>query len=354
MINPKVLEGNEECLKCGGKFNKHFKLCVDCKSKDNSGEINLKQLKYKAVEYREGDMNNHHIVVVTVKNSAIGTIKLIVPYSSQIANRVKYYVDNGITDYLEDGLTQEYLINIADFTKNVIDGEIYLIKNGLVITNGELENHTEEKNKEESIPVNSVENNSEKHESKLTINEERIEKWQQEVLNVMNEKKMVDMNIFFLRQYGEDENSRNKKFMEDVVFRNDVFLYLTSKGLVNVGFCPITGENIDQSYNYTIFGRTIFLSEKGMSICKEIKKDDYKKLNISNVPYEKMIQKEKNRKFITKVLSFIISFYLSYQLINPTGIFSILFFLVLGAVLIPIISLLLIMVYANLKSLFYK
>ena len=61
--------------------------------------IDFKQVKYKAVEYIEGDMNNHHIVIVTVKNYALGTIKFIVPYNSQIANRVKYYVDNGIRDF---------------------------------------------------------------------------------------------------------------------------------------------------------------------------------------------------------------------------------------------------------------
>lgn len=132
MINPKVFEENEECLKCGGKFNTQFNLCVDCKSRDNSVQINLKHLKYKAIEYKEGDMNNQHVVIVTVKNSDLGIIKFIVHYNSQIANRVQYYVDNGITDFLEDGLTQEYLINIADFSKNVINGEIYLVLKGLL------------------------------------------------------------------------------------------------------------------------------------------------------------------------------------------------------------------------------
>ena len=121
--------------------------------------------------------------------------------------------------FLEDGLTQEYLININDFSKNVINGEIYLVLKGLLITNEELGNHTEEKNNTESKSVNSLENNSEKHESKInkSTSEERIEKWQQDVLNVMNEKKMVDMNLFFLRLNEEDKYSRNKKFMEDVV-----------------------------------------------------------------------------------------------------------------------------------------
>lgn len=132
MINQKVFEENEICVKCGGKFNLHFNLCIDCKSNDNSGKIDMKYLKYKAIEYREGDINNQHIVIVTVKNSALGTMKFIVPYNSQIANRVKFYVDNGIRDFLEDGLTQEYLININDFSKNVINGETYLVLKGLI------------------------------------------------------------------------------------------------------------------------------------------------------------------------------------------------------------------------------
>lgn len=354
MINPKILEEKEECLNCGGEFNKHFNLCANCKSQDNSGSINFKKLKYKPIEYREGDINNQHVVIVTVKNSTLGTITLIVPFNSQIANRVKSYVDNGITDYLEDGLTQDYLINITDFTKKLIDGEIYFILNDLLFTKGELENREEEKKMENSIPFNSIENIPEKVEPQSTNNEERIKKWQEDILNAMNEKKMVDMNIFFLKLYGNDENSKNKRFMEDVVFRNDVYQYLNSKGLVNLGFCPITGEDIDESYNYAIFGRKIFLSEKGMSICSEIKKNEYKKSNISNVPYEKMIQKEKNMRLITKILSSIMSFYLSYQFVNPSGIFSILFFLILGAVLIPIISFLLLFFYSSLKGLYSK
>lgn len=352
MINPKILEGKEECLNCGGEFNKHFNLCANCKSQDNSGSINFKKLKYKPIEYREGDMNNQHVVIVTVKNSTLGTIMLIVSFNSQIANRVKYYVDNGITDYLEDGLTQDYLINITDFTKKLIDGEIYFILNDLLFTKGESENMEGEKKIENSIPVNSIENIPEKAEPQSTNNEERIKKWQEDILNAMNEKKMVDMNIFFLKDYGKDDNAKNKKFMEDIVFGNDVYLYLNSKGLVNLGFCPITGENIDQSYSFTMFGRKIFLSEKGMSICNEIKRNDEKKLNVSNIPYEKIAQKEKNMKLITKVLSFVISFYLSYQLINPSGIFSILFFLILGSVLIPIISFLLLFFYSSLKGLY--
>jgi hypothetical protein len=127
MINESVFEKNEKCFKCGGKFNKHFNLCADCKSQDNSSSLDLKYLKYKALEYSEGDMNNHHIVVVTVVNNFLGTLKFIVPYNSQIANRVQYYVDNGIRDFLEDGLSQDYLINISDFRKNIINNEIYLV-----------------------------------------------------------------------------------------------------------------------------------------------------------------------------------------------------------------------------------
>jgi hypothetical protein len=258
---------------------------------------------------------------------------------------------------LEDGLTQEYLININDFSKNVINEEIYLVLKGLLTTNEKLENHTAEKNKDESISANGIENNSEKYESKAnksTVNEERIEKWQVDILDALNSKFIIDKKLFFLKSENDDDIAYNKKFMEDVASRGDFYMYLDNLGLVNRGFCPITGENIDESYSFTMFQRKVFLSEKGMSICNEIKKNEYDKRNISNFPYEKMVQKGKNMKSIFRVLSSIISFYLSYQFINPSGIFSILFFLILGAVLIPIIEFLLIFLYANLKGLIRK
>ena len=127
MINPKILEDNEKCIHCGAAFNKHFNLCANCKSRDNSFKIDDSVLRNKAIEYRDGDMNNHHILLVTVENSIFGIMKLIVPYDSQIANRVKYYVDNGIREYLEEGLHQKYLIRIADFSEKSINRENYFV-----------------------------------------------------------------------------------------------------------------------------------------------------------------------------------------------------------------------------------
>ncbi|WP_091147440.1 hypothetical protein [Flavobacterium caeni] len=128
MIDPKVFDENEECINCGGKFNLRFKLCVDCKSRDNSRpNQNINDKKHKAIEYREGDLNQKHIVVVTVHNSFFGEIKLIVPYNSQIANRVIYFVENGIRDYLENGLSQDYLINYSEFTQLKISGDDYFV-----------------------------------------------------------------------------------------------------------------------------------------------------------------------------------------------------------------------------------
>ena len=132
MINPNALEENEKCINCGGNFNKHFNLCVDCKSRDNTRKAGVKVNRHKAIEYRNGDMNEHHILVVTVENSMFGVIKLIVPYESQIANRVMYYVDNGIRDYLEEGLSQENLIRISDFTQKVINREEYFVLSELL------------------------------------------------------------------------------------------------------------------------------------------------------------------------------------------------------------------------------
>jgi len=132
MINEKVYEENEKCLNCGETFNIHFSLCVSCKSRDNSKKAGKVLYRHKAIEYRDGDMNNHHILVVTVENSLFGEIKLIVPYKSQIANRVMYYVDNGIRDYLEDGLIQENLINFKEFSLTKLNSEDFFIYSELL------------------------------------------------------------------------------------------------------------------------------------------------------------------------------------------------------------------------------
>lgn len=45
--------------------------------------------------------------------------------------------------------------------------------------------------------------------------------------------------------------------------------FLNLKGLVNRGFCPITGKEIGHAHFYEIFGRIVYLSQQGVEECKE-------------------------------------------------------------------------------------
>jgi hypothetical protein len=80
-------------------------------------EIMIK--KFIAHSYLETTMEqtDEKILVATLQSLETGTIRFVVPIDSQIAKRVKFYVNNGIKDYLEKDLVGDYdLINLNDFT----------------------------------------------------------------------------------------------------------------------------------------------------------------------------------------------------------------------------------------------
>lgn len=77
--------------------------------------------KFKAHGYLDTtlEQNNMNVVVVTLESNETGIKRFVVPFNSQIANRVKYFVDNGIEDYLETDLKDEKkLIDVSDFKIN--------------------------------------------------------------------------------------------------------------------------------------------------------------------------------------------------------------------------------------------
>lgn len=120
---------SEKCLNCGGSFNKILNVCEDCKSKDNT-RMSRKALKrHKAIKYINADINNKHVLIATLKDSDGDSKKIIVTPNSQIANRVISNIDSGITDFLEEGLMNQKLIDYSLFRTISIGGEeCYILK----------------------------------------------------------------------------------------------------------------------------------------------------------------------------------------------------------------------------------
>lgn len=77
--------------------------------------------KFIAHSYMETtlEQTDEKVLVVTLESRETGTARFVVPIDSQISNRVKYFVDNGIKDFLETDLTgNKNLIDVNDFSKH--------------------------------------------------------------------------------------------------------------------------------------------------------------------------------------------------------------------------------------------
>jgi hypothetical protein len=74
-----------------------------------------------------------------------------------------------------------------------------------------------------------------------------------------------------------------------VTYSASMYDHLNSKGLINRGYCPITGEKIGTSHLYQIFGRKVYISAEGERLAKE--RD--RKLHIETFGKEPMTEQEK-------------------------------------------------------------
>lgn len=129
MINESLFEKNEKCIRCGGKFNVHFGFCVDCKSNNNSESIDKLEHNFKAVSYREGDLNKHHALIAVLQSRILGRLNFIFPINSQISYKIRYNVDNAIYDYLEE---DGRLINFPEYIEMKINMEKYYVNSNLL------------------------------------------------------------------------------------------------------------------------------------------------------------------------------------------------------------------------------
>jgi len=106
------------------------------------------------------------------------------------------------------------------------------------------------------------------------------QKYVTEICNALNDAGFK-MDKITGRSFNIDEFDTMTQFLQDYVVRShDIYHYLTSKNLVNRGFCPYTGQEIDSSFPSWSFmqDRKIHLSHEGMKIMKKEDDEEYEKV----------------------------------------------------------------------------
>lgn len=153
-----------------------------------------------------------------------------------------------------------------------------------------------EKDKLEELNVPDIIKNHMQKFNNLGFNNPNVELWHKDIINQLN-------NDLVNKEYWiNDEIIDNKTLLEKIAFRENIYNHLNEKNLINRGFCPITGESIGSSYNYSIFGRKIYLSLLGLNKCEEINKSNWKSTTIGYDDFKnskkvenKNIENEKNQ-----------------------------------------------------------
>jgi len=118
-----------------------------------------------------------------------------------------------------------------------------------------------------------------KHYSEFT------EEYVQDICDALNEAEMYKL-------LGDFDKNSNKPFAPEnfetltvflqryVVKHIDFYNYLISRGLINRGRCPYTGERIDSSFPKWTFMRTrsVYVSHEGFKIMKKEDDEEYEKI----------------------------------------------------------------------------
>jgi tetratricopeptide (TPR) repeat protein len=186
----------------------------------------------------------------------------------------------------------------------------------------------------EKVPYKPIMNEKTSKTMQLNLNEQRIQRWKNDILDALTKDETFDIAQF--NQYLEQDDF-GKSFIENIAYNSKAYHYLNNLGLVNQKYCPITGEDIDESFNYSVSGRHIFISQNGLEIFNSINRKDHStentKLFFENTkPFqEKEKSSSKTNRFIPVIIfvNAIISAYLSFIILNISSSSSHLFFAVL-------------------------
>lgn len=159
--------------------------------------------------------------------------------------------------------------------------------------------------------------------------------WHKEILSAL-EKTNINMSIYYSTLMD------NKQLLQHIVSMGNTYNYLNSIGLVNKGRCPITGETINNTISYEMYGRKIYLSPEGMKKCQELDRTEW---GITQQEFDKFQQQKRdiNRKSnrqinIISFVSLALSIIISWQIVSPKGFLSYLYFLLLGVIVYKILK----------------
>lgn len=171
----------------------------------------------------------------------------------------------------------------------------------------------------------------------LGYNSNFVFDWRNDILQELESSGVVMSDFYF-----SDKNQNNKDLLEHIAQKSETYNLLNSKGLINRGFCPISGEKIDNTNKYEIFGRVVYLSKSGLEKCEEIRRSQWKGNNMSYDEFTtlKKQSKSKSRNQATLVVFalVVLSIIISWNLVEPDGFFSFLGFLIVGVVVFFILG----------------
>lgn len=104
--------------------------------------------------------------------------------------------------------------------------------------------------------------------------------WMTDICNELNSSgfEMEDLTGVGKFDISRLNNSPIDLMKTYVTYNADMYEHLNSKGLVNRGYCPITGEKIGTNNLYQFFERKVYLSEAGKKLAKEWDRREYIKL----------------------------------------------------------------------------
>ena len=131
---------------------------------------------------------------------------------------------------------------------------------------------------------NAFESELEKHMKSfdnLGFDNQRVYNWHKSILEALEAGGFVMSDFYFTNM-----NTNNNVLLQRIALKKNTYNFLTSKGLVNRGYCPITGEQINNTYNFNISGRIVYLSAKGLETCQNIKRNEWNNNNKSSMDYD--------------------------------------------------------------------
>lgn len=169
----------------------------------------------------------------------------------------------------------------------------------------------------------------------LGFNNEKVYNWRKSILRALEEDGII-MSDFYYTPF----NSNNKQLLQHIASRSETYNFLSNEGLLNTGYCPITGEKIDNTLNYNIFNRKVYLSKRGVDVCKAIEGAGYNDNQYEE--FTKSLQKSKQKaNIIIEILYIVItvlSIFISWKIVSPSGFFSFIGFILLAIVLYHVIG----------------